>query len=265
MLSHVAALSSFAHLSVQHRHTTRRTMSSKLRTIAGIERWPPLVGNPLLEALLLKRRAADTRDDLTSQFSFAVPTEEALSAIAAVSPVGVVEIGAGTGYWARLLHDRGTLVRAYDPYPPPSPDNQWFAGRTPWFPIQPADHTVVAQHPERTMLIVWPTRNECWAADAVELFHDVGGRHVVYVGEGPGGRTGDDRFHALLGTIGSCVACAHGVIDAACICAVPQLWRLVSTIRIPSWDGYTDRLEIYVTNDAESRNPKRSRRTRQPT
>jgi hypothetical protein len=84
------------------------SISSGVCTIAGIERWPPVVGNPLLEALLLIGRAAASRDDLTSGFSFADPTEEALSAVPAVSPAGVVEIGVGTGYWTRLLHDRGT-------------------------------------------------------------------------------------------------------------------------------------------------------------
>jgi hypothetical protein len=38
-------------------------------------------------------------------YAFALPTDEALGAIAAVSPDGVVELGAGPGFWARLLAD----------------------------------------------------------------------------------------------------------------------------------------------------------------
>jgi hypothetical protein len=165
----------------------------------------------------------------------------------------VVEVGAGTGYWARLLHDRGVLVTAYDRHPPPSQENQWFARRRPWFPVHRGDETAVTEHPERTLLIVWPTRDQCWAADAVELFHHVGGQCLVCVGEGPGGRAGDDRFHALLGTLGLCVACAYGVADAACVCGVPRLWRRITSIGLPNWEGYDDRLEIYVADVARRR------------
>eukprot|EP00271_Cylindrocystis_brebissonii_P019739 TRINITY_DN6186_c0_g1_i1.p1 TRINITY_DN6186_c0_g1~~TRINITY_DN6186_c0_g1_i1.p1 ORF type:complete len:542 (-),score=66.17 TRINITY_DN6186_c0_g1_i1:227-1852(-) len=50
-------------------------------------------------------------------YSWAVPTEEALAAIAAAAPNGLVEMGAGTGYWAMLLRQRGVAVAAYDRRP----------------------------------------------------------------------------------------------------------------------------------------------------
>jgi hypothetical protein len=64
----------------------------------------------------------DVRMEYVARYAFGVPTEEALAAIAAVSPRGVVEIGAGSGYWAALLRDRGVRVEAYDiaPEPPPA-------------------------------------------------------------------------------------------------------------------------------------------------
>ena len=51
---------------------------------------------------------------LRRAYAWAVPSHEALSAIAEASPRGVVEIGAGTGYWAYELRDRGVSVAAYD-------------------------------------------------------------------------------------------------------------------------------------------------------
>ena len=149
-----------------------------------------------------------------------------------------------------------------DQDPPPSARNHWFAGRTPWFPIHDGDHTAVTRHPERTMLLVWPTRDECWAADAIELFHNVGGQCLAYVGEGPGGRAGDDRFHALLGAFGFCVACAYGVADAACVCGVPQLWQSITSTALPTWNGFHDRLEIYAPHKSRPRRGLSRRRRR---
>src|ERR671925_199912 len=114
---------------------------------------------------------------------------------------GVVQIGAGTGYWARLLRDRGVDVVAFDIAPPPSPDNPWFAGVTPWYPVRHGDESAVDRFPERTLLLVWPTRAEDWGAAAVERFATAGGERLAFVGEAHGGRTGDERFHALLGEL----------------------------------------------------------------
>lgn len=53
--------------------------------------------------------------------SFAAPNEEALELLAARAPL--VEIGAGTGYWARCLAERGAHITAYDSNPP-APDSE---------------------------------------------------------------------------------------------------------------------------------------------
>ena len=45
-------------------------------------------------------------------YAWAIPDERALRICEAFSPI--VEIGAGAGYWARLLRDRGVDVAAYD-------------------------------------------------------------------------------------------------------------------------------------------------------
>lgn len=219
---------------------------------------PALAGNPLLQGHLL---AADldprgkTRASLIRRFGFATPTEEALEAIAAASPRGVVELGAGTGYWARLLYERGVDVIAYDVSPPPSSDNQWFAGVTPWYPVAHDDGLVVSEHADRTLLLVWPTRDESWAARAAIEFHEAGGRSLVYVGEGPGGPTGDDELHALLGHYDRCLACAYALADRPCVCGVDQLWELRETVELPHWDGLEDDLRVYKRLGRLSRVP----------
>ena len=210
---------------------------------------PPLQGNPLLDAHRLVggrhgQEGAD-RDTLIARYGFAIPNDEALGVVARHARNGVVEIGAGTGYWARLLHEVGVDVLAYDLDPPPSPTNPWFAGSAPWFPVGTADEAVVADHAERTLLLLWPTRKEVWAARAAELFYAAGGRHLVFVGEGPGGRTGDDSFQALLGAFDRCWTCAYGITDAACICLVRPMWRRSVSVELPHWEGMDDNLHVY--------------------
>lgn len=204
-------------------------------------------GNPCLDAWQRARdgHRSPSRDELVERFGFAVPDEPALQAIIDHSPDGVVEIGAGLGYWAHLLADRGADVVAYDIAPPPSPDNTWFAGREPWFPVAAGDERVVAAHATRTLLLVWPTRNEDWGADAVLQHGSGGGQRLVYVGEPPGGRTGDSRLHAALGLTGRCLACTYTVMDAACTCGVIASWRLIEEMPLPSWDGGDDRLHLF--------------------
>ena len=50
-------------------------------------------------------------------YAWSVPCEEALRSIAQASPNGVLELGAGTGYWASLLRSRGVPVACYDRVP----------------------------------------------------------------------------------------------------------------------------------------------------
>ena len=216
------------------------------------------VGNPYLDAFERWRATPhdpEVREDLTRTFGFAIPDVDALLLIENHAPVGVIEIGAGTGYWARMLADRGVDVVAFDIAPPPSEANAWFAGEEPWFPVAAGDHSMVESFAERTLLLVWPTRNEDWAADAAQRYLEVGGQRLVYVGEPPGGRTGDLRLHALLDLVAACLACAYGVTNVPCTCSVVDRWRLLSEIPLPSWDGRDDRM--YVFGPPQQRRPSR--------
>ena len=216
--------------------------------------------NPLRDAfnrvMLAGGDFVDTRTELIAMYGFAIPTDQALHRIGRWSPAGVVEIGAGTGYWAHALQRCGVDVAAFDIEPAPSPQNRWFAGTPAWYAVQRGDHTVAGRFPDRTLLTVWPTKNDIWAAEAVERYHDAGGACVVYVGEGPGGRTGDDVFHALLGDIMTCVQCEYGSTTSPCICRVDARWRRSETIVLPHWPGYHDDVHLYT------RQPRRKSLTR---
>jgi hypothetical protein len=193
------------------------------------------------------------RMDLIGRYGFAVPTEDALRVVTEVSPNGVVEVGAGAGYWAYLLDQMGVDVLAFDSEPAPSMRNRWFAGSTPWYPVGSEGHEVAARYPEKTLLVVWPTKNEIWAAEALQAYHRVGGSSVVYVGEGAGGRTGDDVFHALLGDLTVCAQCTYGAVTSPCICNVPRLWDRVATVELPHWPGYRDDLHVFARHAPQKR------------
>lgn len=201
----------------------------------------------MADEVAVARGQADPENEnaVLRRYGFAVPTDAALGAIEHRSPAGVVEVGAGVGYWARQLSERGVNVIAYDIAPPPSARNRWFAGSTPWHRILSGDQRVVADHPDRSLLLIWPTKNETWAADALIDYYNAGGACVFYVGDGPGGRTGDPTFHAILGDAGPCLACDLGVVDCPCTCNARQLWRQTAEVTLPPWQAADVRLRVY--------------------
>ena len=189
--------------------------------------------------------SSDDPDSWRTEFGFAIPDERALELIANQSPNGIVEVGAGLGYWARLLHERGSTVTAYDIAPPPSERNRWFAGRTPWFPVLHGDESSVDAHPHQTLLIIWPTRDEVWPALAASRHLAGGGKSLIYVGEPPGGSTGDLHFHTVLGLMGRCLPCAFGVTSAPCTCSIPARWSLRTQMLLPRSGDQDDHVFVF--------------------
>src|SRR5262245_34518575 len=106
--------------------------------------------NPYLEAWQQaggQHWSPDYRHDLRGEcikvFGFAVPNAEAIAAIAALSPI--VEIGAGTGYWAWMLRNAGVDVIAYDKQPVVTGGTNPFGFQTRWTDIAPGMPPVLKQ------------------------------------------------------------------------------------------------------------------------
>lgn len=173
-----------------------------------------------------------------TRFAWAVPGAAALDAIERWSPNGVVEIGAGAGYWAGMLRARGVDVAAYDPAPP-GVESAWHSGYE-WSPVDAADHRVVTKHPDRTLLLVWPSYASGWTDEVVELFE---GDTVIYVGESPGGCTGTSVMHQLLGNGDEGCWC----FEEPCTCppVVPSLFEVAERVDIPQWWGLSDGLSVH--------------------
>jgi len=107
---------------------------------------------------------------------------------------GIVEPGAGGGYWAWQLAQAGVDVAAYEPK---ERSENHHVDCDPWFPhIQRGNHEAVRQHPDRSLLLCWPTYGDRWAAKALAAYQ---GDQLFYIGEGEGGCTADDEFFSLRG------------------------------------------------------------------
>ena len=104
---------------------------------------------------------------------------------------GIVEPGAGTGYWAWQMEQAGIDVVAYEPAE--VTDNK-FAHRE-WTTLLRDDHAAPKHHPDRALFLCWPSYAEPWAAQALSCYS---GDMLIYAGEPEGGCTADDDFYRLL-------------------------------------------------------------------
>lgn len=216
----------------------------------------------------LARISAEARVECTSTFSWSIPGPQAVSRVvelAADNKTGVVDVMAGTGYWARVLHEAGVDVVATDLLPPNgSEHNGYHPSNVAHFGVLTADAADSALvHAERILFMSWPPFNLPVGARAVEAYHRGGGETVIYVGEGPGGCTGDDVMHFLLGMGNGeychwhdCTECMAGetcwlskVVNEKQVCtcvpsATVPLFEHVETIPVPQWDTIHD--DMYV-------------------
>jgi hypothetical protein len=158
------------------------------------------------------------RGELCDRYAWAIPCDEALEEIAKHGPI--IEIGAGTGYWASLLIEMGVDVVAYDTNPPATHSNHFHAKGTTWTEVLEGSHEKVLEHPDRTLFLCWPPYDDDMALDCLRPYT---GDVVLYIGEGEWGCTANAAFHTLL---------ADGFEETA-------------TIWLPQYDGIHDRLEVW--------------------
>jgi hypothetical protein len=148
------------------------------------------------------------RNDMVQRYAWAVTSPEAIDAIVQYSPI--VEIGAGTGYWAWLLRRAGADIMCYDK----NKRSKCFVD------VQEGGPEAVILHPEKTLFLCWPPYIDPMAYSAL---HNYKGATLIYVGEGYGGCTGSDAFHKLLETD----------------------WMIVKEVPIPQWPGIHDQMYVF--------------------
>jgi hypothetical protein len=162
--------------------------------------------------------AYDRRIWCVRRYAFAVPTPAALATLAHLAPI--VELGAGTGYWAYLLRRRGVDCVAYDLAPPDRLPNPSRFHPFTWTEVAAGDVDVLRHHADRTLFLCWPPYRHPLASQALTSY---AGATLVYVGEPAGGRTADEQFFDLLA----------------------RSWVATQQVALPNWPGTHDQLTVY--------------------
>ena len=174
---------------------------------------PPASVPPELRKLTMARY--QLRQVLVARYAWAIPSQEAIDLLARHSPL--IEVGAGTGYWAWLVRQAGADILAFDRFPPPDPRNRWHAGVEPWSAVEPGGPDVASAHPDRTLFLCWPPEDEPFGEEALAAYR---GETVVFIGEP--GRPGE--LTPLLQEL--------------------DRWDLLETADLPQWEGVRDRLFV---------------------
>lgn len=234
--------------------------------------WPSELGDGSHIALHEVRRKACTK------FAWAVPSEDALEMLAKHGPI--VEIGAGTGYWAALLASRGVDIVCYDGDPPvPGAINHWHEEDGVYYPVHTGGPEMAAKHADRTLFLCWPPyapeHDNWWSKEPPPDPENWERKDYDY----QDGRTWtswkkksdrqDLAFDSLMAYEaaggqkviyvgegnGGCTAgpsfharigqgCDHWGDELPCTC--PQArWEEIDTLYLPQWDGIHDNMYIY--------------------
>lgn len=133
-----------------------------------------------------------SRHQLVKTYAWSIPAPNDIAWITGLlDGRNVLEIGAGTGYWAWQLSQAGVDVRAYDVAPG---GNRW-CGTTQYHPVLQGGPDVAAVYGERALFLCWPPYDDSLAADALRAYD---GDLLIHAGEPEGGCTADDEFFRLL-------------------------------------------------------------------
>lgn len=173
-----------------------------------------------------RRSGREYRASLVRRYSWAIPSPDALLFVAQhASGAGLVEIGAGTGYWAHLLSELGVPVLAFDEAPPRKGhrDNHWHQNTPALFPVTIGNTRTALDHPDRSLFLCWPPYASSMAAMALGDYAEAGGTRLIYIGEDEGGCTADpDFFSALYAG-----------------------WTRVAEHALPQWSGMHDQIQVW--------------------
>jgi len=162
----------------------------------------------------------ELRNELVPKYSFAVPNQEALDEIKNLG-VKIIEIGAGTGYWAHMLNQNGVDIICFDKYSTTYSHGPW---QKYWFNVESGGPEKIKDYPDRVLFLCWPDYGNKMATKCLKSYK---GEYVIYIGESHGGCTADEEFFDVI----------------------ERDFELVKRIEIPQWYGIHDELYIFKRRD----------------
>ena len=160
------------------------------------------------------------RDRLVSKYSWAVPSDEVIQKIASFGKI--IEMGAGSGYWAHLISEAGGDILAID--------NGSRAFEEKWHNILLGGPSHLGQYSDRVLFLCWPDYDTDFGGDCLKAYK---GDTLLYVGESEGGCCGGKSFWEEL----------H------------YNWEETEYLSIPQWDAIHD--AFYVYKRRAERNPEK--------
>lgn len=143
-------------------------------------------------------------------YSYAIPTRKALNLIKKYSPI--VEMGAGTGYWMKLLRNENVDIIGFDLVPASvsGTQNEFHANTKPFVEdIRISTTNIICKYSERTLLICFPPPDDDMAKEYLANYK---GDTFIHIGEW-GGFTGTSEFTKNL----------------------LSNWELIERLELPNW------------------------------
>jgi hypothetical protein len=168
---------------VEHHHSRRRSFpkytSGEYET--EFRSLKETTGTPFTSLYTAKeedRLAAWPRIDvigsaLASKYAWAVPDHKALTILSYFSPL--IEIGAGLGYWAKLLQEMSVDIVCFDKIVPPK-DERWTAVKK-GGPEKLLDEDISGS---RNLVLCYPDEDESMGVQCIENFS---GEYIIHIGE----------------------------------------------------------------------------------
>lgn len=134
------------------------------------------------------------RHELVTRYSWSIPSPGDITWMRdQLDGRSLVEVGAGSGYWAWQAQQAGIDVVAYEPNEPAN--NKFVDGRE-YVTLRRDDHAAAGRHPDRALMLCWPSYSTSWAAEALAAYK---GDTLIYMGESGGGCCADDDFFEAVG------------------------------------------------------------------
>jgi hypothetical protein len=123
--------------------------------------------------------AEDVLLTLAQRYAYVFPDDSTLAILAGLGRL--VEVGAGTGYWAHRLRSIGADIVAFDQAPVDGErTNRYHSPTRPWTHVEQGDQTVLSGYADRALLLCWPPLFSS-LGDCLTYY---GGDTVAYIGDG---------------------------------------------------------------------------------
>ncbi len=187
------------------------------------------------------------------KYAYPLLTQRAIEKICQFG--SLIELGAGTGYWAEQIERLGNVwVAAFDICPLRSPsgrsraraddENGWHAGAKGFFDVLRGNEDELDRHKGNTLVLMFPPKEEEYPL-GYEALRRYTGEHFIYVGEPEFLEAGQVTEFTTNGTQYSTAETRGRTGTPAFHQELKENWELVEEEALPNWPDLHASLFIY--------------------